>query len=257
MAGRNTQFLLTERNIRDVLGVSRACRVTEYTLPITVLRLPYVNDHRATSKKGRVKVELGGKALNVESAARQVFESLGYEVVPGDDVHLASMVLAGKFMSKQDSQVFRNWAHQYGYQDRQLDELLTEADELLQRFLSGEKDILSSLLDTLKQRWNIYYDPVEGKKRDLRVLCECFRNNQELADAWIRWYASLPYAPGGAPDLFLRKKQDSSCMWVEVKSLGDNLQRAQWEWIEGFQTYVGGEVRVLRIVPTKRHAANR
>ena len=250
--------LLTETILKTLPGISSASRVTEYTLPVTVLRLPYANNHQATATaKGRVKVELNGQILNVEAAARKVFEVLGYEVVRGEDVHLASMVLAGKFMSKQDSQVFKNWAHLHGYQNKQLDDLLVEADRLLQRFLSGQKDTLRELLDTLRNRWDAYYDPVESKKRDLRVFCEFLEDYPSIADSWIRWYASLPYAPGGAPDLFLRKQQISAWMWVEVKSLGDNLQRAQWEWIEGFLTQVGGAVRVLRIIPRRNYRFQR
>ena len=88
--------------------------INEYSLYVFTLTLPMAT----MGRKGRTKVFLLGEQLNVESAVRKIFESVGYSVLKGEDVHLASHVVTGKFMGINDNDVFKNWAHHYGYKDR-------------------------------------------------------------------------------------------------------------------------------------------
>jgi hypothetical protein len=98
-------------------------------------------------------------------------------------------------------------------------------------------------------RWDAYYAPADRKRNQLRTFCEFLEEHPDIAECWVRWYTTFPYSPRGAPDLFLWKRHTNSWAWIEVKSVGDNLQQTQWAWLEGFLTQVGGAVWIVRVLP--------
>jgi len=218
----------------------------EYNVNVKVFCVPYIK----SKGKGRVLVEIGGESCTVEKAVSIIFENLGFESLKGEDIHLASHVLSGNFMGLKDSITFINWATYHGESKRGIDNLLNEGQKLLEKFNSGESDLLPSLLDNLEKKWECYYKPAEEKKRTIKIFTKFLLSNPHLAKSWIDWYSSISYDPGGAPDLFLINPSENNWLWAEVKSLGDSLHKGQWAWLEGFIMNVAKNVSVIRIIPS-------
>ena len=218
----------------------------EFALRVITLHLPL----RSKGKRERVKVLLNGSELNVEPATKQILEQSGYEVLRGEDVHIAGHVLTGKFMGLHEYQTFKNWARHYGYKERYLDQVLSKSDQLLRSYLNGNRSVHLQLLQSLVERWNIYYTPVQERKDEIRILIEFWKVNTEIFDRWIQWYDQLTYDPGGAPDLFVWDRQSNNWSWIEVKSLRDHLSAEQWWWIQQFVTNVAPNMAILRMLPS-------
>lgn len=216
----------------------------EFFLRVINLYLPL----RSEGKKGRVRVLLDGNELNVEPAIARLLELQGCEVLTGEQVHIAGHVLTGKFMGLNDHEIFKNWAHSYGYDDLYLISILTKLDQLLQAYLRGDESVVLQLLQSLIERWDIYNTPVEKRKREIRILTDFWTNNKETLRRWVQWYTKLAYDPGGAPDLFTWDRQSNDWSWIEVKSLGDSLNKKQWRWIEQFMTNVAHNVAIVRVI---------
>lgn len=218
----------------------------EHSLHILTLTLPMVS----REKRGRVKVFLLDEQLNVEPAVRKVFESSGYLVLKGEGVHLASHVVTGKFMGIDDNVVFKNWAHSYGYEDKDLDNLLAESHNYLLSFLRGEQKSELKLLDNLIKRWDIYHMPVPEKKREIRILVEFWKTNMDVFRRWVKCYLQQPYDPGETPDFFLWKKSNNKWFWAEIKSWGDSIADNQWKWFQTFASQVSDNVVIIRVLPS-------
>ena len=217
----------------------------EYSLKVVTLQIEYAD----ASKKGRVKVNIDNECLNVELAVTKIFKALGYDVLRGDEVHLASHCLTDKFMGLNDNETFRNWARINGYGKDAIDSVIKKGNLLFEKLTGGDPHSLSPLLDNLKERWNMYYATYKEKNKMINIFTEFLKGNEELADKWIRWYSSLSYDPAGSPDLFIWNRRDNSWHWVEVKSSNDNLHKIQWSWIEGFLTNVANNVYLVRLLP--------
>jgi len=200
-------------------------------------------------KGKRIKVVLGESELNVEPAVAEILKASNYKVISGEDVHLASHVLTGKFMGLRDHDTFKNYALHYGYDNSFLDSILLDSENLLMDYLKGNEDVAIQLLENLVTRWDIYYKPVIRKKLAIKVLVKFWMHNREILRKWVEWYYKLPYDPRGAPDLFAWSSRSNDWRWVEVKSARDRLSENQWQWIHGFTKHVSNNVALVRIIP--------
>lgn len=219
-------------------------KTEEFFLSVINLYLPL----NSTGRSKRIKVTLGRNQLNVEEAVARLLELSGYEVLSGDQVHFAGHVLTGKFMGINDHETFKNWGRLYGYDDSQLDSILRESDQLLRLYLTGDENIALQLLESLVERWDIYYKPIEKRKREIRILADFWINNKKTLSRWVQWYTKLAYDPGGAPDLFAWDRKSKDWSWLEVKSAGDSLNEKQWWWIHQFMTNVAKNVAMIRVL---------
>ena len=219
--------------------------INEYSLHIITFRLPL----KRKGKRGRVKALLAGAELNVELAVKRIFENIGYSVLRGEDVHLAGHVVTEKFMGINDNEIFKNWAHYYGYQESELNDVLIKSHKYLESFKRNEPGSELKLLDNLVKRWDIYYTPIQEKKQEIRILVDFWKSNVDVLRRWINCYIQLPYDPGGAPDLFLWNPNNNRWCWIEVKSEGDSISEKQWVWFQQFISKVAENVAIARILP--------
>lgn len=220
----------------------------EYPLHIITFRLPYATQRK--SRGGRVKVLLAGEELNVELAVQKIFENVGYSVLKGDGVHLAGHVITEKFMGINDNDTFKNWARHYGYGSKDLSDILVKSHEYLESFMMAEPKSESNLLSNLVQRWDIYYTPVQEKKKEIRILVDFWKSNIDILRRWVNYYMQLSYDPGGAPDLFLWNRNNGRWCWMEVKSKGDSINKKQWAWIQQFISQVAENVAIAQVLPS-------
>jgi len=223
--------------------------INEYSLHLITLRLPYAAEREG--RRGRIKVLLAGEELNVELAVKKIFENIGYSVLKGDDVHLAGHVITEKFMGINDNNIFKNWAYHYGYREKELNDILIKSHEYLESFIRNKPKSELNLLNNLVKRWDIYYTPVQEKKREIRILVDFWKSNIDILRRWINCYMQLPYDPGGAPDLFLWNRNKGTWCWMEVKSESDSINKNQWAWFQQFISKIAENVAIAQILPSK------
>lgn len=166
-----SDLLVFEQELHNLLKGS-------YRIHVITLGLPYVIN--SGSRRGRIKIVLGGEKLNLESAVGRIFENLGYLVLKGDAVHLAGHVITEKFMGINDNDIFRNWTHYYGYGNGTLNDILAKSHQYLEVFIKGESNSELELLANLIKRWDIYYTPAQAKKLEIRVIADFWKSNIDL-----------------------------------------------------------------------------
>jgi len=224
---------------------SLAFPVDTFILHINNLHLPL----RTISNNKKVKVIFGDDELNIEPAIARILKESGCDVLNGDQVHLAGHVLTDKFMAVDDCVTFKNWARHYGYTDQHLDDVLMKAHRLFILYLASKEEVMPELIASVVERWDIYNNPVESRREEIRILADFWLKNPDIFKRWVLWYKSRTYDPGGAPDLFAWDRAKNEWAWFEVKSIGDSIRGNQWEWIWGFCENVAQDVGIVRVLP--------
>lgn len=222
---------------------SSAYRIPVVTIRLKTDRIPLGN---LANKVG------AAKGSDWEIAASSALSEAGYTVMVGDDVHLASHVIAGNFMSIGGSvDTFRGYCSLYGFKMEEVDSLLRESDRLLKGYLAGDQAAAGPLLESLFMRWKLYYSPAatQHKWPVIQILIEFWKRNPDVFDRWLRWYHSTKYNPGGAPDYFAWSRDSNDWSWVEVKGKKDNPHEGQWWWYEQFIANVAPNVVIMKVQP--------
>ena len=80
-------------------------------------------------------------------------------------------------------------------------------------------------------------------------MIDFWKTNIGIFRRWVKCYLQQSYDPGGAPDLFLWKRNNNKWFWIEVKSVNDSISQSQWKWFQQFITNVSNNVLIARILP--------
>ena len=225
--------------IKNMPGIAAA---TFFSVKVVTLHMNYL-----IGTDTQVKLLVDGKHVGVEAAVADILSKAGYKVFRGDNVHIASFALARKCLTYVD---------EYScFSDEEkavAKRLIKQSNTLLKDFLAGRAEKLSPLLGNMKERWKLGSVGTQIKDRGfIDTFIQFLSSNPEVAETWIKCYNGLPYDPRGAPDLFAWSENTNRWFWIEVKSFNDSLRPEQWAWIEHFQGFVGQNVTLVRIIPSK------
>jgi hypothetical protein len=180
--------------------------------------------------------------VKVEELARRFFETNGYTVFKGDDVHLYFSVLSYNFKDSFFYDVYHNWVGENAYA------ILTTLEALVLDCVSQSR-VNRELIVHASHAIAAYYSSYDEKKVTYSLLTDSLEQlDQEDVLAVIKFYRSAGYTTKGSPDLFIAK--DNRFAFVEVKSLNDSLSPYQYDFIEGYLANVGDNIYVCRVLPT-------
>lgn len=217
--------------------------VSQFSLRVLTLHVQYSVGHL-----DRVKIVANGRECSVETGTAVVFEALGYEAIPGADIHEASYAICNKWLTKSDLHLNNT---DYGASQAALVRATGSNTRLLKSFFDGTPSSLVPLLENFLVRWCTFYrqDSFTHKQNHARAFVDFLTQHEEIAQSLLSWYKGLPYDPRGAPDLFLWNRHTGDWFWAEVKSASDKIRHEQWAWIEGFQLHVNKNVFLIRLLP--------
>ncbi len=233
-----------ERDLEAIENMPGVEAASHFSIKVVTLHMSYV-----IGTYNSVKILLSGKHMRVEETVASVLGTAGYQVLRGENVHIASFILARKYMA---------YVSEIGYfnddaEKAEVKRLMNQSRSLLKDFLSGKSEKLLPLLENMEARWKIRPSAsVQTDKTDfIKIFIQFLSSNPIVAESWIRCYDALPYDPRGVPDLFAWSKATNRWFWIEVKSFNDSLRPEQWTWMEHFQKHTGQNTYVVRIVPAK------
>lgn len=231
-----------ERELEIIKSMPGVRAASFFSIKVITLRMNYV-----IGTASKVQLCLFGKRMGVEAAVAEILSEAEYKVLRGDNVHIASFVLARKYMTYlAEYDCFTD------AEKANAKRLISQSSSLLKDFLAGKSEKLAPLLANMEARWELR---PSGAQTDTDHFMSSFvqflSSNPTVAETWIRCYNGLPYDPRGVPDLFAWSTTTNRWFWIEVKSFNDSLRPEQWAWIEHFQSFVGQNVSIVRIIPSE------
>lgn len=198
--------------------------VGQYAVPHVVIRLP--------------RGEPAG--TRVENLAQSALEKSDYRVFAGGDANLFFSMLSINFRESHFFEVCKTHVGEAA------DQLLRQLEERVSRCLAAS-DLSDEWIDSAATILERYYSIYPSKAAVHLEIANAVRQLDRSAILRVvRFYRDLGYKTKGAPDLFLVR--GSSFWFAEVKSAGDSLSRAQYEFFEGFLRIVGENILVLRVL---------
>lgn len=227
--------------IKDMPGVEAA---SYFSIKVITLHMSYI-----IGTANEVKVSVSDKHMSVEEAVASVLDKAGYQVLRGDNIQIASFILARKCMTYVSEINYFN----DDVEKAEVKRLMSQSNSLLKDFLAGKSEKLLPLLENMEARWKIRPGNFAqtDKNNFIKIFVQFLSSNPAVAEDWIRCYDALPYDPRGVPDLFAWSTTTNRWFWIEVKSINDGLRPEQWAWMEHFQRYTGQNTHVVRIIPAK------
>jgi len=232
-----------ERELEIIKNMPSVGAASFFSIKVITLHMNYV-----LGTGSKVKVSIDGKHLTVEEAVAEVLNRAGYLIIRGDNVHIASFTLAGKYMTYVREYMCLNELDKVNAR-----RLINQSNSLLKEYLSGKSEKLLPLLQNMEARLDFH--PSDAALTDtsgfIKVFVDFMLSNPATAEAWIKCYNALPYDPRGVPDLFAWSSTTNRWFWTEVKSFNDSLRPEQWAWMGHFHEHTGHNTTVVRIVPYK------